>query len=193
MKLNRRAFGTMTVGILASAIVGIGAAAQAATVPDQDAAAPPVRAATHPSHEAHAHEHAAAGHDLSLNDGKKWETDAPLRQGMSKMKAALVAQLPALRSESMTDAQYDALAGEVDTQIAYMVENCKLDPEPDEVLHVLLGEAAAGSEALKGEDENASRSAGIAKVIGSLQRYGEYFDHPGWKAPELHIQRGGTS
>ena len=184
MNLNRRVFGTLTVAILASAIVGIDAAAQASTAPGQGAA-PPVHAAAQSAHETHAHEHAADAHDLKLNDGEKWETDAPLRQGMSKMKAAVVAQLSAVRSDRMTDAQYDALAGEVDTQIAYMVENCKLEPEPDEVLHVLLAQAAAGSEAIKGEDEKINRSAGIAKVIESLQHYGEYFDHPGWKAPEL--------
>ncbi len=45
---------------------------------------PPTRAAG-PAHEHDAHGTAA----LKLNNGQKWKTDAPLRQGMASIKAAV--------------------------------------------------------------------------------------------------------
>ena len=140
MKPDTRTLGALALSTLASAVLALGSAAHAAQ-PAQHA------------HEqsAAAHEHDADTHALKLNEGKKWQTDAPLRQGMSTIKAALDAQRPALHEGTMSEANYEALAGEVDAQVAYMVQNCNLDPEPDAVLHVLLAQAIEGSDGIKGE------------------------------------------
>ena len=131
------------------------------------------------------HDH---GHDrpaLTLNAGMKWATDDPLRQGMAKIRDAVDARLPAVHRGRMSAAQYDALGGEIDAQIAHIVQNCKLDPKADEMLHAILADLIEGNEILQGRKAKHKRSAGVVKLVHSLEQYGNYFDHPGWKAPHL--------
>lgn len=137
-----------------------------------------VRAAT-----GHAHEHDT--HVLELNAGKKWATDDPLRQGMTKIRDAVDAKLSAVHDGKMSAAQYAALSGEIDAQIAHIVQNCKLDPKADEVLHVILADLMEGSEILQGKMAELNRSAGIVKIVHSLEQYGNYFEHQGWEAPSV--------
>jgi hypothetical protein len=132
----------------------------------------------------HAHEHAADAHALKLNAGKKWATDEPLRQGMTKIRDVVDEKLPAVHRGKLSAAQYDALGREIDAQIAHIVQNCKLDPQADEVLHAILAEMMAGNETLQGKNAKARRSAGVVKVVRTLEQYGQYFEHPGWAAPK---------
>ncbi|MCO5105553.1 MAG: hypothetical protein M9907_00580 [Burkholderiaceae bacterium] len=140
----------------------------------------PVLAATD-----HAHEHAGPAHPLELNAGRKWATDEPLRQGMTRIRDAVSVQLPAVHRGKMDAAQYDALGGEIEAQLAHIVGNCKLDPKADEMLHVILAGVIEGNEIIRGHDAKAKRSAGVVKVVHALEQYGKYFEHPGWKAPKL--------
>ncbi|GMV00375.1 MAG: hypothetical protein KJZ98_09620 [Burkholderiaceae bacterium] len=64
------------------------------------------------------------------------------------------------------------------------MQNCKLDPKADEVLHVILAELIEGNEILQGRKAKQKRSTGVVKVVRTLEQYGQYFDHPGWKAPQ---------
>lgn len=131
----------------------------------------------------HAHGHGALA--LELNAGRKWATDDPLRQGMAKIRDAVGAKLPAAHRGTMSTAQYDALGGAIDAQIAFIVQNCKLDPKADEMLHVILADLAEGNEMIQGRKAGHKRGAGLVKVVHSLEQYGSYFDHPGWKVPQL--------
>jgi hypothetical protein len=132
----------------------------------------------------HQHEQGVRVHGLKLNAGQKWATDEPLRQGMSRIKDALEPRLPAVHGGKLSAAQYDALGKEIDAQLAYVVQNCKLEPQADAVLHVILADLIAGNDALQGKNKKLKRSAGVVKVVQSLENYGKYFDHPGWRAPK---------
>jgi hypothetical protein len=109
--------------------------------------------------DAHSHGHAAEEAKLVLNQGKKWQTDAPLRQGMENIRAVVA-----------KGAKDEALAKAVETEVAGIVQNCKLEPEADEQLHIVIAELMAGAEA---------KDAG--RVAKALNAYGEHFDHAGWK------------
>ncbi len=109
--------------------------------------------------EAHSHDHAAAEAKLVLDHGKKWQTDAPLRQGMENIRAAV--------AKGVKD---EALAKAVETEVAGIVQNCKLEPEADEQLHIVIAELMAGAEVKD-----------AARVAKALNAYGEHFDHAGWK------------
>jgi hypothetical protein len=61
-----------------------------------------------------------------------------------------------------------------------MVANCKLDPEADANLHIILEQILEGAEALQGKEKKNPR-AGANRVVAALNDYGKYFDHPGWK------------
>lgn len=134
-------------------------------------------------HDQHAHGHEADTHKLELDHGKKWSTDAPLRQGMSAIRDAVSAEHHAIHGNKASVARYQALAKKVDQQVAYMVANCKLPPEADANLHVILADIIAGSDLMKGNSKAKARE-GAVKVIGALEAYPEYFDHPGWRAIE---------
>lgn len=137
---------------------------------------------------AHAHDDShtpvSDEHALKLNNGRKWASDEALRSSMSRIGSAVDAKLPAVHSEKLSTTQYDALGREIDTQVANIVQNCKLDPAADQVLHVILATIMEGNETLQGKKAQAQRSAGVALVVKALEQYGEHFEHPGFVAPK---------
>jgi hypothetical protein len=58
------------------------------------------------------------------------------------------------------------------------VANCKLTPEADAVLHVVVADLLAGADQMKSGTDAA---AGAHKVVTAANEYSRYFDHPGWK------------
>lgn len=131
----------------------------------------------------HRHHHEAAEPArLILDHGKKWPTDANLREGMSRIRDALAADLPAIHSGKATAGQYRALAQKVNDQIAFMVKNCRLEPKADAMLHLVLADIIAGADAMMAKDGEAHMGAG--KMAIALENYGAYFDHPGWQGIE---------
>lgn len=129
---------------------------------------------------AHGHGHeATAPAQLSLNNGQKWATDDSLRQGMIRIRNALAADLTAIHSGKATAKQYQALAQKTNEQISFMVQNCKLDPKADAMLHLLLGDIIAGADAMGGKNSSEARK-GAEKIAQALEEYGAYFNHPGW-------------
>lgn len=132
-------------------------------------------AADHPAHDA------PATHAMALNAGKKWETDGPLRQAMTAIRASVATTLPKAHAGKATAADYEALSKEVNTQVAYIVENCKLDPKADAQLHTVIGDMLNGAEQAEGK-QGKSRASGVVQIAQGLDTYGKYFDHAGWKS-----------
>lgn len=135
--------------------------------------------------DAHGTHHAAGDHSLQLNAGKKWHSDAPLRQGMTAIRGAAARTLPQAHAGKASSADYDAFGDTVLAQVAYMVENCKLPAEADAQLHLILADAVAGAEAAQGKRGDAQRAAGVLQVAKASNAYGQYFEHKGWKALKL--------
>jgi hypothetical protein len=136
--------------------------------------------------ESHSHdEHATDTQALRLNNGQKWATDAPLRASMVEISRAMAAALPVVHDGKMTAEKYAELGARLDAQVANIVQNCKLEPAADEALHVILAGLMHGNEVLQGKVSGAKRTAGVVAVVKALEQYGEYFDHAGFKAPDL--------
>ncbi|AAZ98108.1 conserved hypothetical protein [Thiobacillus denitrificans ATCC 25259] len=119
---------------------------------------------------------------LELNAGRKWATDAPLRQAMSDINRAMTEAVPLIRKDQLDAAAYQALAATVKQKVAYAVEHCKLEPRADAMLHVLLADLMAGAEAMEGKTGHPRRE-GALQVLQALDAYGRYFQHAGWQAP----------
>ncbi|MBL8287642.1 MAG: hypothetical protein JNL85_06650 [Rubrivivax sp.] len=130
--------------------------------------------------QAHSHE-AAAPVKLGLDHGRKWATDAPLREGMGRIRALVEPQLAPAHAGKLSPAQYAALAGRVETEVAGIVANCKLKPEADAVLHVVIGEIGAGTEAMAGKNAAQRPALGLVQVAKAVNDYAGHFDHPGFK------------
>ncbi len=132
----------------------------------------------------HAHGH---GHEpaLKLDHGRKWASDEALRTSMARIGSAVDAKLSAVHDGAMDAAQYDALGREIDAQVANIVQNCKLEPAADEVLHAILATMMQGNETLQGRNPKAERSAGVVQVVEALGQYGDHFEHPGLVLPKV--------
>jgi hypothetical protein len=117
-------------------------------------------------------------HRLVLDNGRKWATDVPLRQGMDGIRTAMASRIPAIHAGKLKAADYQALGGEVEAHVADIVGNCKLSPEADAVLHVVVADLLAGADQMKSGKDAA---AGAHKVVVAANDYARYFDHPGWK------------
>lgn len=120
------------------------------------------------------HDHAGQQGALSLNEGKKWPTDAPLRLGMSSVRK-LAAAVP--EGSTPSDEAARRLADGVRDQIAFMVSNCKLEPKADAVLHVMIADLSTAADELASP---ATRPAGLQRIRKALQQYPEYFAPAGW-------------
>jgi hypothetical protein len=133
----------------------------------------------------HQHQHGqatAAVGQLQLDAGHKWSTDASLRSGMAQIRAAFDADHPAIHAGKESDAQYEALAARVESQVNDIVKNCKLPAAADANLHYVIADLLQGVSLMRGQDPARTRHDGAALVHGALIAYGKYFDDPDWTA-----------
>jgi uncharacterized membrane protein YkoI len=133
------------------------------------------------------HQHASAEAKDSHKHGAKWATDAPLRKGMGTIRADLAATMPAVRARTLTAADARALGEKLEGQVGYIVANCKLEPEADAGLHVIVAELVAAADALKASN-GADAPQAIARAVKATNEYGNQFDHPRWKGLAMPMQ-----
>jgi len=126
----------------------------------------------------HSSHHAEEAKQLKLNNGKKWETDANLRLGMELIRDALA--VAAVHNSKMSAKQYQELAQKVNKQISFMVKNCRLDEQTDAMLHLVLADLIAGTDAISTSGDEHSMHQGTKKIVDALKDYAAYFEHPGW-------------
>jgi hypothetical protein len=130
---------------------------------------------------AESHDHGPSQAKLVLNQGKKWPTDEPLRKGMANIRAAVAADLKAVHTGKETPVQYQALAAKVNNEVAYVVQNCKLDKDADEQLHIVIAQMLEGAEIMEGKQTGMRPRNGAERIVSALNEYGRHFDHAGWK------------
>jgi hypothetical protein len=134
------------------------------------------------------HDHgAAATSALTLNQGQKWPTDKPLRDGMDRIRGLVEPQLSAAHAGKLGLSQYQALAKQIESQVGAIVANCKLEPKADAMLHLVIADIGAGTDAMAGKDAKLPPAQGLVKVAQAVNAYGGHFDHAGFKPiPNSH-------
>ncbi len=142
-----------------------------------------VSAAPAKAGEPHAHDDHSATVQLRLDNGKKWRTDEALRRGMDEIRKAIAESQTLIHENAFTPSQYDALAAGIQTQIDYVVGNCKLPEDADEQLHLMLEQLIDGVAEMKATTGGDKRAKGAERIARALVQYGEYFDHSGWPPP----------
>ncbi|RLQ22258.1 hypothetical protein DWB85_08200 [Seongchinamella sediminis] len=125
------------------------------------------------------HDHGHGAMELRLDDGSKWAVDAPLSRAMNNIRSAMHNEIDAIHSGELTQEKYLALAKKINQEVTYMVENCKLEPEADAQLHLIISQLMEGSAAM---ENNANARAGAVKVVGAMENYATYFDDPDFTA-----------
>lgn len=122
----------------------------------------------------HAHGHGEGAPTLQLDHGKRWPTDAALRQAMGTLNENMRQALPAIHEDRLPAAQYAQLAEAVRGQVAYMVEHCNLPADADAQLHLVIARLLAGADAMA--DVSAGQRDGAISVLSALGDYASYFD-----------------
>lgn len=128
----------------------------------------------------HTHEHGKNSAKPTLNNGKKWETDAALRRGMQNIRTTMQASLPEIHEGKLSNTQYDEIARKISDEVGYVVANCKLEPQADAQLHLVIADIMDGVDVMRGKVAQAKRQAGAVQVLDALDKYATYFHHPGW-------------
>lgn len=111
--------------------------------------------------------------------GTRWATDAPLRQGMTRIRALTAPWTTRTDRPGETDAvDARATAAAIRAQVQFLIDHCRLEPQADAALHELIADILRGADALS---LPARRGEGVAMIQAALQRYPKTFDHPGWE------------
>jgi hypothetical protein len=113
----------------------------------------------------------------TLDHGKKWATDARLRRNMSDLRKIVSNGLDRVKP---TQSDYLLLGDQIQTQVATSVGQCTLASEADEVFHTFIAEIIAGALILRDQTTQPPHP-GLQTIVRALDRYGIYFDQPGWR------------
>lgn len=132
-------------------------------------------------HEHHGHEQKAGA--LRLDQGRKWQTDEPLRRTMGELRGQFAGKLHAIHAGRLGRDEQAALAGAVQKGVATIVEQCRLPPDADAMLHVVIADLLAAAEGMQAEAQG-QRAAAAKRAVAALDDYGRHFEHPGWRALE---------
>jgi hypothetical protein len=136
----------------------------------------PTQALAHGQEQEHQREHHPGNVQhptLTLNKGKKWPTDVPLREGMSNIRR--ISQEAASKT---TAADHQLAASHMNEEIQKIFKNCKLPPKAHAMLHIILADIISDIETLK--DPKGNTNEAYADISRALVLYGQYFDHLGW-------------
>lgn len=121
--------------------------------------------------------HGPAAGAAPASASARWPSDAALRTGMGRIRD-VVAALQHHEHQHMGAAQADAAAALLDEHVAYLVDNCRLDPEPDAALHAIIAELLRASAELRSDPADPEP---VAAMRRALEGYPLQFDDPDWR------------
>lgn len=158
----------ITVALSAGPVLAAPAPQEGHAAHAQHAAAPPADA-----HAQHAHDTAATPVPPA---GQRWATDAPLQDGMGRIRQAVTA-LEHYQHGHLDQTQATNATRLIDAAVQDMIANCKLAPDADAALHVLIAKFVSGADAVRsGRDVSGS----IKSMQDALAQYPTQFDDPTW-------------
>jgi hypothetical protein len=128
----------------------------------------------------HAHGDAHAPAKLTLDHGKRWTTDAPLRRHMADIRTTMAANLERIHAGTLPRADYAKIGTTVEGKVGNIVADCKLPPEADAMLHVIVADLIAGADVMQGKAQG-DPAAGAHRVVTALNDYAQYFDDAAFK------------
>lgn len=109
---------------------------------------------------------------------QRWAADAPLREGMARVRVALD-ELRHHEMGHMSDGQARERAVAIEEAVRSMFANCRLAPEPDTALHAILAPLLAAAQRL---DKDPADKAAVAAMREAVAPYARRFDDPQWPA-----------
>jgi len=107
---------------------------------------------------------------------------------MDRIHNLVEPQLGAAHAGKLTPAQFRKLATQVKAEVGGIVTNCKLEPEADAMLHLVIADLGAGTDAMACKVAKTRPVLGLVKVAQAVKQYGSHFDHPSFK-PIRNVNR----
>lgn len=127
----------------------------------------------------HSHHHDIQA-TLVLNNGAKWQTDAPLRNNMETLRDAFKLRLNDIHSGTLAASEY-ALLGELTQKtVNNIIAECQLPSEADAQLHLVIAQMLEGASQLKEEQPAEVLGQSAHQIALAIINYGKFFDHPDW-------------
>lgn len=120
------------------------------------------------------HEHPAPPAATQQAPAQRFATDAPLRAGMLGIRAA-VEGLGHYEMGHMGPEQAATLAAQVQANVRDIIANCKLPPEADAALHLVIVPLMTNAAALEADPKKLEV---IAPMRAALADYVRQFDDP---------------
>ena len=109
-------------------------------------------------------------------------TDEALRSAMTTLRDTVGARLQGDPAQPMAEADYVALAAEVERQLAALVAGRDFHSRAGRHLQWLLGDIADGAGLMRTAPRVPGKRMGLLRVVETLNFYGREYDHPGWAA-----------
>lgn len=119
------------------------------------------------------HEHESAATGLTLNNGKKWNSDEPTNRNVADLKA-IVARFDAKSNKAVGD--YTAFASEFGTGLDKMIKECRMQGPDHEALHQWLEPLLAKTADLKKATTEAEAATLFHGIHERLNEYNTYFE-----------------
>lgn len=123
------------------------------------------------------HDQKSKSLELVLNNGKKWNSDAPLRRGMNKIHKLVKENLVKIENEKMEDQDFSNLANKVQANLDSIFKNCKLEPEADAQLHIILSQIMKAKMNLSKNNSPKKKAKAVHQIISAYESYLKYFEH----------------
>jgi hypothetical protein len=117
------------------------------------------------------HAHHAVDATAPPATAQRWKTDAPLREGMGRIRGA-VEGLQHYEHGHMGPEQATELANGIVRDVNFIVANCKLEPSADAALHPIIGALMKNAQALEAAPTDLSA---IPPMRAALQDYARQF------------------
>jgi hypothetical protein len=129
-------------------------------------------------HEHEHDDHAAAAAPAS-NPPQRFETDAALREGMGRIHEALNA-LRHYEMGHMPESIAVEKVDEIKSSIDYLFANCKLPPDADAALHIILAPLLG---AVQSFEKNPKDMTAVTHMREAVDDYPHRFNDPEWPLP----------
>ena len=65
--------------------------------------------------------------------------------------------------------------------MAGIVATCKLEPQADAMLHLVIADLGTGIDGMAGKTAKLPPARGLVKVAQAVNGYASHFEHPGFK------------
>ena len=101
---------------------------------------------------------------------------------MSAIHNHIKASLNKIHNQKMTDRDYQDLSKKIRENIDAIFANCKLTPEADAQLHIVLAGMLSANSKVSGKLSQKDKASAVMEILENYKAYLKHFEHSETKA-----------